>query len=38
LWQRGPAINFVTAFAFGVLGTVWFAWKGKDLPVAKESA
>ncbi len=36
LWQRGPAINFLTACAFGVLGTAWFAWKGKDLPVTGE--
>ena len=31
LWQRSPASNLVTAFAFGVLGTVWFALRGKDL-------
>jgi MFS family permease len=38
LWQRSPAINFIAAFAFGVLGTAWFGWKGKDLPVVKEPA
>ncbi len=31
LWAIGPEINFLTAFAFGVLGTVWFAWRGTDL-------
>ena len=36
LWQRSPAINFLAAFVFGVLGTAWFAWKGKDLPVVNE--
>jgi MFS family permease len=35
LWQRGPAINFIAAFVFGVLGTAWFVWKGKDLPMAE---
>lgn len=25
LWQMSPAINLVTAFAFGVIGTIWFA-------------
>jgi MFS family permease len=33
LWQRSPELNFAAAFGFGVLGTVWFAWKGRDLPV-----
>jgi len=32
LWQITPATNFLTAFGFGVLGTVWYALKGKDLP------
>ncbi len=31
LWMLSPAVNLLTAFAFGVLGTVWFAWKGTDL-------
>ena len=31
LWQWGPEINLYTAFAFGMAGTVWFAWKGEDL-------
>lgn len=26
-----PALNLLTAFGFGVLGTVYFAWFGKDL-------
>jgi len=30
LWQISPATNFLTAFAFGVIGTVWFAARGKS--------
>ncbi|HOJ32968.1 MAG TPA: MFS transporter [Candidatus Hydrogenedentes bacterium] len=30
LWQQGPAVNFGTAFAFGLIGTLWFALKGKE--------
>ena len=32
LWAIGPEVNFLTAFAFGMMGTAWFAWRGKDLP------
>jgi MFS family permease len=36
LWAMGsPQANFLTAFAFGVLGTVWFAFYGRDLAQAK---
>jgi MFS family permease len=31
LWQISPRVNLLTAFGFGVLGTAWFAWRGKDL-------
>jgi MFS family permease len=31
LWQRSPGLNLFTAFAFGVLGTLWFALRGRDL-------
>jgi hypothetical protein len=34
LWRIGPEVNLLTAFAFGALGTLWFAWKGKDLGAA----
>lgn len=30
LWQASPALNFITAFAFGVLGTAYFALRGRD--------
>jgi MFS family permease len=31
LWQISPETNFLAAFAFGVCGTVVFAWIGKDI-------
>jgi MFS family permease len=30
LWKAGPKANFMTAFAFGVAGAIWFASKGRD--------
>ena len=32
LWMAGPAVNFLTASAFGAAGTIWFVVYGKDLP------
>jgi hypothetical protein len=34
LWQRSPATNLLTAFFFGVAGTIWFALRGRDLSSA----
>ncbi len=31
LWQISPATNFLTAFSFGLLGTIAFALRGSDL-------
>jgi len=31
LWQIGPQVNFLVAFACGIMGTVFFAIKGKNL-------
>ncbi len=31
LWIIGPEVNLLVAFGFGVLGTCWFSWKGRDL-------
>ncbi len=31
LWQWGALITLQTAALFGLLGTLWFAWYGKDL-------
>ena len=30
LWRVSPELNLKTAFAFGVIGTLWFAWRGSD--------
>jgi len=29
LWQRSPQLNFLTASAFGLLGTLYFIFKVK---------
>ncbi len=31
LWAVRPEINLLVAFGFGLLGTAWFAWRGRDL-------
>lgn len=31
LWLISPATNFVTAFGFGLIGTIWFIFRGKDV-------
>lgn len=31
LWAISPRVNLLTAFGFGLLGTLWFALFGKDL-------
>lgn len=30
LWRISPELNLKVAFGFGVAGTLWFAWKGRD--------
>ena len=35
LWAIQPEVNFLTALAFGLMGTVWFAVRGSDLPGGK---
>lgn len=30
LWRAAPELNLTVAFCFGVLGTLWFAWRGRD--------
>lgn len=34
LWNVSPQTNFLAAAAFGVIGTIWFAWRGSDLDAA----
>lgn len=31
LWSISPAVNFLVAFGFGVMGTLYFVWFGQDL-------
>lgn len=31
LWNISPGINFLTAFVFGILGTIYFTIYGRDL-------
>jgi MFS family permease len=31
LWMIDPKVNLLAAFAFGLLGTTWFAARGRDL-------
>jgi MFS family permease len=31
LWEISPSLDFHCAFFFGIAGTLWFAWKGRDL-------
>jgi len=31
LWSVRPEVNLFVAFACGLVGTVWFAWRGRDL-------
>ena len=33
LWRVSPELNLQVAFCFGVAGTLWFAWRGKDVVV-----
>jgi MFS family permease len=37
LWQISPRTNLMTAFAFGIIGTVGFALFGRDMPVQNHS-
>ncbi|MCX6122833.1 MAG: MFS transporter [Ignavibacteriales bacterium] len=30
LWGISPSVNLLSAFAFGIVGTVWFVLKGKE--------
>ncbi|RLC20572.1 MAG: hypothetical protein DRH93_13415 [Deltaproteobacteria bacterium] len=35
LWQISPQVNLITAFVFGISGTVGFAVFGRDIKVFK---
>ena len=38
LWGMSPSVNFLTAFACGVIGTVWFILRGTDVQVGDSRA
>lgn len=37
LWEISPGVNFLTAFTFGIVGTLGFAIFGKDTPIEAKS-
>ncbi|HAA04614.1 MAG TPA: MFS transporter [Syntrophobacteraceae bacterium] len=37
LWQISPRANFVTAFVFGIIGTLGFAFFGRDIPIPEKA-
>ncbi|UCD78392.1 MAG: MFS transporter [Desulfobacterales bacterium] len=37
LWQIAPQVNFLTAFVCGMLGTIFFAARGKDLTATADN-
>lgn len=36
LWDVSPTVNLLTAFGFGIMGTIWFALRGTDLGVLEQ--
>ena len=36
LWQQGPQVNFLTATFFGAIGTLWFAFFGRNAPAPSD--
>ena len=38
LWRVSPELNLQVAFGFGVLGTLWFAWRGRDDTAVRSAA
>ncbi len=38
LWRVSPELNLKVAFGFGVLGTLWFAWRGRDCTAGRPAA
>jgi MFS family permease len=37
LWMISPSVNLLSAFGFGALGTLWFVWRGRDMPTLAEA-
>ncbi|MCU0610709.1 MAG: MFS transporter [Candidatus Eisenbacteria bacterium] len=38
LWLISPEVNFIAASAFGLLGTIWFALRGRDLGPGRQGS
>ncbi len=38
LWGVSPELNLKVAFGFGIVGTLWFAWRGRDCAPASAPA
>jgi len=38
LWRVSPELNLMVAFGFGILGTLWFAWRGSSVTRLKKNA
>jgi MFS family permease len=36
LWRISPELNLMVAFGFGILGTLWFAWRGTSVEQRRE--
>jgi MFS family permease len=36
LWRISPELNLKVAFGFGILGTLWFAWRGSSVDHEKQ--
>jgi len=36
LWRVSPELNLKVAFGFGILGTLWFAWRGSSVSTEKQ--
>ena len=37
LWRVSPELNLKVAFGFGILGTLWFAWRGSSVTSEKSA-
>jgi MFS family permease len=36
LWRISPELNLKVAFGFGILGTIWFAWRGSSVALPQK--
>lgn len=38
LWKISPSTNLLAAFGFGVIGTIWFAFRGQEIVIPPKPA